>query len=68
MGQASTTVDGGNGTDTVCLPKMKAKWNVQFDAGTGTYTCTNGAITDVLRGVETVKGWNGSTLKAGKLY
>lgn len=68
LGKASSTVDCGNGTDTVCLPKMgRSKWDVQFDANTGTYTCRNGSITNVITGAESIKGWNGKTLKATRV-
>lgn len=67
LGKASSTVEAGAGTDTVCLAKLKTKWTVAFDAETGTYTCRNGAITDVIHGAESIKGWNGSTLKISAL-
>ena len=67
LGKANATVNGGNGTDTVCLTKLKTKWSVAFNAETGTYTCRNGAITQTLTGVESVKGWNGKSLKISKL-
>ena len=63
LGKANSTVEGGSGTDTVLLAKLKTKWKVTFDANTGTYTCKNGAITNTLTGVESIKGWNGSKLK-----
>ena len=56
-----------SGTDTVCLTKLKTKWNVAYNAETGTYTCTNGSITQTLTGVESVKGWDGKKLTISKL-
>lgn len=67
LGKANSTVNGGDGTDTVCLTKLKTKWQVTFNAETGTYTCKNGAITNVLTGVESVKGWDGKKLKIATL-
>ena len=68
LGKASSTVACGAGTDTVCLQKIrKSKWSVTFDAGTGTYTCRNGAITSTVTGAETITGWDGKRLKISKL-
>lgn len=67
LGKANATVNGGDGTDTVCLTKLKTKWNVAYNAETGTYTCTNGSITQTLTGVESVKGWDGKKLTISKL-
>jgi Ca2+-binding RTX toxin-like protein len=68
LGKASSTVACGAGTDTVCLQKIrKSKWSVTFDAGTGTYTCRNGAITSTVTGAEAIKGWDGKRLKISKL-
>ena len=68
LGKASSTVDCGTGTDTVCLPKIgRSKWDIQFDANTGTYTCRNGSITNVIIGAESIKGWNGKTLRATRV-
>lgn len=67
LGKANSTVEAGAGTDTVCLTKLKTKWTVAFNAETGTYTCRNGAITSVVHGAESIKGWNGSTLKISAL-
>ena len=66
LGKASAVVAGGQGVDTVCLPKLtrSQKWSVAFDAGSGTYTCTGGGITEKLTGVEYIKTWNGKTLRA----
>ena len=67
LGKASATVNGGDGTDTVCLMKMKTKWTVSYDAESGTYTCRNGSITNTITGVESIKGWDGKKLSISKL-
>jgi branched-chain amino acid transport system substrate-binding protein len=67
LGKANSTIEGGDGTDTVCLAKLKTKWQVTFNAETGTYTCKNGAITNTVHGVESIKGWNGTALKIAVL-
>lgn len=68
LGKASSTVDCGTGADTVCLPKIaRSKWDIQYDANSGTYTCRNGSITNVITGAEAIKGWNGKTLKATRV-
>ncbi len=67
LGKANSTVECGEGTDTVCLTKLKTKWTVTLNAETGTYTCRNGSITNVITGAESIKGWNGSTVKISKL-
>ena len=66
LGKASAVVVGGQGFDTVCLPKLRSgqSWKVSFDGNTGTYTCAGGGITEKLSGVEVIRAWDGKTLKA----
>ena len=38
-----------------------------LNAESGTYTCRNGNIRQIVSGAESIKGWNGSTLKISAL-
>ena len=63
---------GGTGSDTLLLKKVSgAVWTVDANGGSATLTKTNAKTKEVttlatvtMSGIETVRYWNGSTLKA----